>query len=291
MIRKANSALFWAEREIMAFANSEWIVKLHHAFQDFDHLYMLMDFVPGGDLVTIMSNHDLTESDVKFYVAEVIMAVEAVHSLGYVHRDIKPDNMLIDVDGHIKLADFGTAAQVSIHDGLVDCIVAVGTPDYISPEILHSQSTSLPYGLETDWWSVGVLAYELLVGETPFYAESLVGTYSKIMNHEKYLKFPDSLIISDNAKHLVKSFLQDRSTRLGKNGIKEIKGHAFFQDSSWTWDNIRSTQPPVLPKLSCPEDTSYFEECGGSDDIAQDSEYFCSWMHYRSLQGESSFEK
>lgn len=116
----------------------------------------------------------------------------------------------------------------------------MGTPDYISPEVLKSQGGEGEYGRECDWWSVGVFLYEMLVGDTPFYADSLVGTYGKIMDHKNALKFPDDIGISNDAKSLICSFLTDRHTRLGRNGVEEIKAHRFFVNDQWTFDSIRS---------------------------------------------------
>ncbi|XP_036374591.1 rho-associated protein kinase 1 isoform X1 [Megalops cyprinoides] len=263
MIKRSDSAFFWEERDIMAFANSAWVVQLFYAFQDDRYLYMVMEYMPGGDLVNLMSNYDVPEKWARFYTAEVVLALDGIHSMGFIHRDVKPDNMLLDKAGHLKLADFGTCMKMN-KDGMVRCDTAVGTPDYISPEVLKSQGGDGYYGRECDWWSVGVFLYEMLVGDTPFYADSLVGTYSKIMNHKNALTFPDDSEISKDAKNLICAFLTDREVRLGRNGVDEIKRHPFFKNDQWTWENIRETAAPVVPELSSDIDTSNF------DDIEED---------------------
>uniref|UniRef100_A0A8C7YFG4 Rho-associated protein kinase 1 n=1 Tax=Oryzias sinensis TaxID=183150 RepID=A0A8C7YFG4_9TELE len=263
MIKRSDSAFFWEERDIMAFANSSWVVQLFFAFQDDRYLYMVMEYMPGGDLVNLMSNYDVPEKWARFYTAEVVLALDGIHSMGFIHRDVKPDNMLLDKAGHLKLADFGTCMKMN-KDGMVRCDTAVGTPDYISPEVLKSQGGDGYYGRECDWWSVGVFLFEMLVGDTPFYADSLVGTYSKIMNHKNALTFPDDSDISNDAKNLICAFLTDREVRLGRNGVDEIKRHPFFKNDQWTWENIRDTAAPVVPELSSDTDTSNF------DDIEED---------------------
>ncbi|ROJ94853.1 Rho-associated protein kinase 1, partial [Anabarilius grahami] len=263
MIKRSDSAFFWEERDIMAFANSNWVVQLFYAFQDDRYLYMVMEYMPGGDLVNLMSNYDVPEKWARFYTAEVVLALDGIHSMGFIHRDVKPDNMLLDKAGHLKLADFGTCMKMN-KDGMVRCDTAVGTPDYISPEVLKSQGGDGYYGRECDWWSVGVFLYEMLVGDTPFYADSLVGTYSKIMNHKNALTFPDDSDISKDAKSLICAFLTDREVRLGRNGVDEIKRHNFFKNDQWAWENIRETAAPVVPELSSDVDTSNF------DDIEED---------------------
>uniref|UniRef100_A0A671XT85 non-specific serine/threonine protein kinase n=1 Tax=Sparus aurata TaxID=8175 RepID=A0A671XT85_SPAAU len=259
MIKRSDSAFFWEERDIMAFANSPWVVQLCCAFQDEHYLYMVMEYMPGGDLVNLTSTYDVPEKWAKFYTAEVVMALDAIHSMGFIHRDVKPDNMLLDRLGHLKLADFGTCMKMD-STGMVHCDTAVGTPDYISPEVLKSQGGDGFYGRECDWWSVGVFIFEMLVGDTPFYADSLVGTYSKIMDHKNSLNFPDDVEISKDAKNIICAFLTDREVRLGRNGVEEIKRHPFFKNDQWTFDTIRDTVAPVVPELSSDIDTSNFDE-------------------------------
>ncbi|EDW82277.2 uncharacterized protein Dwil_GK25713, isoform A [Drosophila willistoni] len=259
MIKRSDSAFFWEERHIMAHANSVWIVQLHFAFQDAKYLYMVMDFMPGGDIVSLMRDYEIPEKWAIFYTMEVVLALDTIHNMGFVHRDVKPDNMLLDCYGHLKLADFGTCMRMGAN-GQVVCSNAVGTPDYISPEVLQSQGVDNEYGRECDWWSVGIFLYEMLFGETPFYADSLVGTYGKIMDHKNSLSFPPEVEISEQAKSLIRAFLTDRTQRLGRYGIEDIKAHPFFRNDTWSFDNIRESVPPVVPELSSDDDTRNFED-------------------------------
>ncbi|KAL5456925.1 hypothetical protein EMCRGX_G034152 [Ephydatia muelleri] len=259
MIKRSDSAFYWEERDIMAYAGSDWIVELHYAFQDASYLYMVMDYMPGGDMVNLMSRYAMPEDWAKFYCAELVLAVEAIHSMGYVHRDIKPDNMLLDLKGHLKLADFGTCMKMD-GSGKVRSDTAVGTPDYISPEVLKSQGGQGYYGKECDWWSVGVVLYEMLVGDTPFYAESVIGTYSKIMDHKKSLHFSEDVLLSVKAKDIITKLLETGDVRLGRNGAAEVKAHPFFKQDDWAWTNIRQCMAPVTPELKSDEDTQYFDE-------------------------------
>ena len=256
------------EQLIMSKLKSPWIVNLKASFQEDDYLYLIMEFLPGGDYMNLLIKKDkLTEEEAKFYIAEIILAIESIHKMDCIHRDIKPDNILIDKDGHIKLSDFGLAkvsdslfnpnsnkkrdSSKLTHKKTVSC---VGTAYYVAPEVFLKKG----YGKEIDWWSVGVIFFESLVGYAPFCSEEVQEVLYKIMHYEKYLQIPPEIKISDEAIDLIKKLVSDANKRLGKNGADEIKAHPFFKGIDW--ENIRNTlKPPFVPEIENDYDTKYFE--------------------------------
>ncbi|KAL1917096.1 uncharacterized protein VTP21DRAFT_5294 [Calcarisporiella thermophila] len=261
LLNQKEQAFFMEERDILVSLRSQWIPQLYSAFQDSENLYLVMEYACGGDLLSLLDRQEnliLQEQDAKFYAAEMILALDELHKRNYIHRDIKPHNILIDANGHIKLADFGSCIKLANDEDMVISQVPVGTADYVSPEVLMAREGKGSYGREVDWWSVGIVLYEMLQGNPPFYSESnsLVETYGKIMGCDKYLKFNDAFPISDEAKNLIQRFLSPSEIRLGKNGVQEIMGHPFFNGIDW--ENIRKLTPPFRPTVKSPEDISNF---------------------------------
>ena len=302
VIKRNQVAHVKAERDILAEANSDWVVKLFYSFQDRENLYFIMDYIPGGDLMNLLIKRGVfPEPMARFYTAELVSALEYVHSMGFIHRDIKPDNVLIDRDGHIKLTDFGlctgfrwthqsnryakirpeepiwiyhpqaqaqaelSAAQMTaleqhnletasgstaIRHRRVHSLV--GTPNYIAPEVVLKSG----YNHSCDWWSVGVILYEMLVGRPPFLSESPADTQYKIIHWKKYLILPHTL--SKHAANLIESLIRDADSRLGASGgASEIKEHPFFNGVDF--DVLRKQPAVYVPIVKSEVDTSNFD--------------------------------
>ncbi|XP_039207403.1 serine/threonine-protein kinase LATS2 isoform X1 [Crotalus tigris] len=304
-----------AERDILAEADNEWVVKLYYSFQDKDSLYFVMDYIPGGDMMSLLIRMEVfPEKLARFYIAELTLAIESVHKMGFIHRDIKPDNILIDLDGHIKLTDFGLCTgfrwthnskyyQKGSHirqdsmepsdlwDDVSNCRCGdrlktlehrakkqhqrclahslVGTPNYIAPEVLLRKG----YTQLCDWWSVGVILFEMLVGQPPFLASTPTETQLKVINWENTLHIPSQIKLSPEASDLITKLCCSAEERLGRNGADDIKAHTFFDSIDFSTD-IRRQPAPYVPKISHPMDTSNFdpvEEDGPWDDTSEDS--------------------
>jgi len=257
LLSQRETAFFMEERNAMSkLRTSKYTTSLYAAFQDRENLYLLMEYAPGGSLQRMLEAEGaLTVDEAKFYMAEVLLALEELHNLNFIHRDVKPGNILIYLNGHAKLVDFGSCISVG-EDQLVSSNVPVGTPDYISPEVLRANEGTVKYGKECDWWSYGISLYELLLLEPPFYSDSLLETYSQIMDHKNTFGWPDDCTLDDVTKDLITRLICDREVRLGKNGADEIKKHKFFEGIDF--DNIFNMKPPFMPKLNNAEDTTYF---------------------------------
>uniref|UniRef100_A0A3B4Y481 Citron Rho-interacting kinase n=1 Tax=Seriola lalandi dorsalis TaxID=1841481 RepID=A0A3B4Y481_SERLL len=247
------------ERRILALNSSPWIPQLLYAFQDKEHVYLAMEYLPGGDLMSLLNRYEdqFDESMAQFYLAELVEAIHAVHQLGYVHRDVKPENVLIDRTGHIKLADFGSAARLTANKTVAAPTVPVGTQDFLSPELLAAMngSSHSTYGVECDWWSLGVIAYEMIYARSPFSDGTSTKTIHNILNFKCFLKFPEEPQASKQFVDLLQSLLCGAKERLGFQGLR---CHSFF--SSVDWNNLRHVLPPFVPALHTEDDTSNFEE-------------------------------
>jgi len=261
-LRSANPGQALVEREVLAClaeaGAAESVTRLKAAFHDDNFLYLVQEYLPGGDLFTLVDRTEeerLPEAHVKFYLAELVEALNVVHKLGYAHRDVKPENLLIDEAGHLKLADFGSASKLGASHS---ASTALSTPDYTAPEVLNAiRDGNVTVAAAADLWSVGVVAYELLVGEMPFSAEQESETYMNILNHTKLLEVPEDAAISTEARDLIFQLLAPESTRLD---IAGIKAHPFFADVNWeTMRSAPEEEVPTVPKLGSKDDTTYFE--------------------------------
>ncbi|XP_056652290.1 myotonin-protein kinase isoform X8 [Monodelphis domestica] len=262
ILKRGEVSCFREERDVLVNGDPRWVTQLHFAFQDENYLYLVMEYYVGGDLLTLLSKFGerIPEEMARFYLAEMVLAIDSVHRLGYVHRDIKPDNILLDRCGHIRLADFGSCLKLR-EDGTVCSSVAVGTPDYLSPEILQSVgggTGACSYGPECDWWALGVFAYEMFYGQTPFYAESTAETYGKIVHYKEHLTLPMADAgIPEEARDLIQQLLCPREVRLGRAGAGDFRDHPFFQGLDW--EGLRDSSPPFVPDFSGATDTCNFD--------------------------------
>lgn len=279
VLRRGQVTHVKAERDLLAEADNAWVVKLFYSFQDSSSLYLVMDYVPGGDLMSLLVRHRVFDERVaRFFIAEIVMAIDSVHKMGFIHRDIKPDNILVGADGHIKLSDFGlcTGFRWNRDDGLANgangsgsgpggspgrdrgsrirslANSLVGTPNYIAPEVFQQQ----PYDDSCDWWSAGVILYEMLVGRPPFLATTAKKTREKVVKWKRTLKIPKEANLSPGATDLIRSLICDAHDRLGRDsGIQEFQRLRFFDGIAWD----RSNPPPYVPQLSSDADTSHFD--------------------------------
>ncbi|XP_054804781.1 uncharacterized protein LOC129307870 [Prosopis cineraria] len=311
MLRRGQVEHVKAERNLLAEVDSNCIVKLYCSFQDEEYLYLIMEYLPGGDMMTLLMRKDtLTEDEARFYVGETVLAIESIHKHNYIHRDIKPDNLLLDRYGHMKLSDFGLCKPLdcsnlqekdfSVGSNLSGALKSdgrpvapkrtqqeqllhwqknrrmlaystVGTPDYIAPEVLLKKG----YGMECDWWSLGAIMYEMLVGYPPFYSDEPMSTCRKIVNWRTHLKFPEEAKLSAEAKDLICRLLCNVDQRLGTKGANEIKAHPWFKGIEW--DKLYQMKAAFIPEVNDELDTQNFEKFEEVDNQIQPSSKSGPW--------------
>lgn len=323
MIRKNAVESILAERDILISLRNPFVVRFFYSFTCRENLYLVMEYLNGGDLFSLLKHLGCLEEGIaRIYIAELVLALEYLHSLNVIHRDLKPDNLLIGPDGHIKLTDFGlskvglinstedlsapsesnssfiaddktkTAEKPSVKGKQRQKYSAVGTPDYLAPEILLGTG----HGATADWWSVGVILFELLVGIPPFNAENPQQIFNNIINRVvPWPKVPEEM--SHEAYHLInKLLIENPVQRLGATGAREVKRHEFFKDINW--DTLARQKAAFIPSAE-PHETSYFmsryiwnpedENVHGSSDFDEMSEtdsVSCSSSSQSNLQDE-----
>lgn len=305
MLRNQVEQVF-AERDIMSFTDNPFVVSMICSIETKKHLCLVMEYVEGGDCANLLKSIGPLPSDMaRFYFAETVLAVEYLHSYGIVHRDLKPDNLLITALGHIKLTDFGLSKMglmsltTNIYEGYIDKETkqfsdkqVIGTPEYIAPEVILRQG----YGKPVDWWSMGIILYEFLVGCVPFFGE----TPEELFAHTIYddIEWPDEgdWPVQPEAKSLITLLLQQSPRdRLGTGGAQEVKEHQYF--SAVDWNSLLRQKAEFVPQLDHEEDTSYFDsrtdrynhDIGDDTDDTDDSPLFGSFAsyspQYRKAQG------
>ncbi|KAH8117233.1 AGC/PKA protein kinase [Phellopilus nigrolimitatus] len=238
-----------AERYILSRIRHPFIVDLYATFQDDLNVYMLLSYVPGGELFTHLRRAQRFTPDVtRFYLATIVLALKYLHSFNIIYRDLKPENLLLDARGYLRLTDFGFAKIVEDRTWTL-----CGTPEYLAPEIIQSDG----HGKAADWWACGILCYEMLVGYPPFFDESPYGIYEKILKGRIY--WPRDM--DPLSRELIKAFLHpDRSKRLGNmiGGPQDVLDHPWFRGVDWGALERREIKAPIIPHVYSSDDTRHF---------------------------------
>ncbi|KAF4436390.1 AGC/AKT protein kinase [Fusarium austroafricanum] len=245
IISRSEVAHTLAERSVLAQINNPFIVPLKFSFQSPGKLYFVLAFVNGGELFHHLTNERrFAINRSRFYTAELLCALECIHGFNVIYRDLKPENILLDYQGHIALCDFGLC-KLEIRDE-DETHTFCGTPEYLAPELLLGQG----YNKTVDWWTLGVLLYEMLTGLPPFYDEVTNEMYRKILSEP--LHFPGPEIVPPAAKDLLTRLLnRNPADRLGANGAAEIKSHPFFHAIDWKKLLQRKYEPAFKPNVVC----------------------------------------
>ncbi|KHN18506.1 Serine/threonine-protein kinase AtPK2/AtPK19 [Glycine soja] len=254
IIKKNHVDYMKAERDILTKVLHPFIVQLRYSFQTKSKLYLVLDFINGGHLFFQLYRQGIfSEDQARLYTAEIVSAVSHLHKNGIVHRDLKPENILMDADGHVMLTDFGLSKEIN---ELGRSNSFCGTVEYMAPEILLAKG----HNKDADWWSVGILLYEMLTGKAPFTHNNRKKLQEKIIKEK--VKLPPFL--TSEAHSLLNGLLQkDPSTRLGNgpNGDGHIKSHKWFRSINWKKLEARELEPKFKPDVSAKDCTSNFDQC------------------------------
>jgi len=240
-----------SEKKILHATSFPFIVSLDFSFKDNSNLYIVLEFVTGGEMFShLRQAGKFTETHARFYAGQIALVLEYLHHMDVMYRDLKPENLLIDIQGYLKVTDFGFAKRVKGRTWTL-----CGTPEYLAPEIILSKG----YNKAVDWWALGVLIYEMAAGYPPFFADQPIQIYEKIVSGK--VRYPSHF--SADLKDLLKNLLQvDITNRFGnlKNGATDIKSHKWFTGVDWIALYQRKIDAPFVPKCKGPGDGSNFEE-------------------------------
>lgn len=245
------------EKNVMMMLDHPFIIKLHQTFKDHDRLYFLLEPVLGGELFTVLRSLTMFDTaTARFYAASVVLVFEYMHERDIIYRDLKPENILLDQDGYLKITDFGFAKVLKSPRTQTLC----GTPDYLAPEIVGGRG----HGKAVDWWTLGILIYEMLASAPPFYDEDPMRTYAKILAGA--VSFPPHF--SKSAILLIRKLLNPRPTRrLGVVKGDDVKAQLWFDGFQWDRLFRRELKPPIKPTVYGDTDLSNFEDASNEPDV------------------------
>ena len=250
------------EKEILQTIDYPLLCGLVFCFQTEERIYFVMPFLSGGELFQhLRKARAFSEEKVRFYGAQIALALEYLHNKGIVYRDLKPENILMDEQGYLKLADFGMAKKLKDNEKAMSFC---GTPEYLAPEIITMEG----HDKMADWWSFGILLFEMLCGLPPFYVENLDKMYEMIKNSS--VKFPKRVNLSEEAKDIIQKLLEKNpKKRLGyQKGIEEIKNHPFFAKIDFNLIEQKKVKAPFIPEVDNDTDVQNFDEEFTSEDLS-----------------------